>query len=125
MEMTGRILVADDDENIRRLLRRFLTDRGYQVDVACDGIEALEALRRDGPDLLLLDIEMPNLGGMAVLQQIEQEGIPVAIIMISGLADEETARKSLALGAADFITKPFDFNYLNTSLAAKLMTLEF
>lgn len=121
---TNRILVVDDEEDVRDLLSRFLLKRGYQVETAADGEEALEAVRQNPPDVVLLDIRLPKLDGLSVLEVLRREAREVAIITMSGVADEATARKSLELGAADFITKPFNLPYLETSLLAKLLLLE-
>ena len=121
---TNHILVVDDESDVRDLLSKFLTRRGYEVDTASDGLAAIEAIRNTHPDIVLLDIRLPKIDGLSVLQQVRDEGGNTAIITMSGIADEDTARKSLELGAADFITKPFNLPYLETSLLAKLILLE-
>lgn len=124
MRRSNHILVVDDEEDVRDLLRRFLTRRGYEVDTAADGEAALEAVAEDKPDIVLLDIKLPALSGLAVLERLREEASEVAVITMSGVADEDTARRSLELGAADFVTKPFNLPYLETSLLAKLILLE-
>lgn len=121
---TNHILVVDDESDVRELLSKFLTRRGYEVNTANDGMAAIEAIRDSRPDIVLLDIRLPKIDGLSVLQQLRDESANVAIITMSGIADEDTARKSLELGAADFITKPFNLPYLETSLLAKLILLE-
>jgi len=112
-----RVLVADDEQTIRDILERFLRGRGCVVEVATDGLETLASLRREQADLLLLDIRMPGLDGLEVLRVIGEEELPVGPIWaISGYASDEEARKALRLGAADFINKPLDLNYLDWSL---------
>lgn len=123
MSEPDRVLVADDDFYIRHVLDRFLSERGYAVTTAADGEEVMRLLRGDPPDIILLDIDMPKLSGLEVLRRIQSESIDVGVIIISGHPDEEVAKKSLTMGAADFIVKPFDFAYLETSLMAKLLTL--
>ncbi len=120
----NHILVVDDESDVCDLLSRFLTRRGYDVDTANDGEAALRAVRSNPPDIVLLDIRLPKLDGLTVLQKLREESDQVAVITMSGVADEDTARKSLELGAADFITKPFNLPYLETSLLAKLILLE-
>lgn len=118
-----RILVVDDDANVRRTLDRFLTERGFAVQTAVNGAAGLEAIRADPPDVVLLDIEMPETDGLDVLDAIRNESLQVGgVLMISG-ADLERAKQSLQRGAADFITKPFDLDYLEASLLVKLATL--
>jgi DNA-binding response OmpR family regulator len=121
---TNHILVVDDESDVRELLSKFLTRRGYEVNTASDGMAAIEAIRDSRPDIVLLDIRLPKIDGLSVLQRLRDESENVAIITMSGVADEETARRSLELGAADFITKPFNLPYLETSLLAKLILLE-
>jgi DNA-binding response OmpR family regulator len=121
---TNHILVVDDEEDVRDLLSRFLTRRGYIVETVKDGEEAIERVLETQPDIVLLDIRLPKVDGLNVLRKLREEASDVAIITMSGVADEETARKSLELGAADFITKPFNLPYLETSLLAKLILLE-
>lgn len=121
---TNHILVVDDEEDVRDLLRKFLTRRGYEVATVGDGEAAIEAIRESSPDIVLLDIRLPKVDGLSVLQRLREEADDVAIITMSGNADEDTARKSLELGAADFITKPFNLPYLETSLLAKLILLD-
>lgn len=121
---TNHILVVDDESDVRNLLRKFLTRRGYEVLTAGDGEAAIEAIRENRPDIVLLDIRLPKMDGLSVLQRLRDESDDVAVITMSGNADEDTARRSLELGAADFITKPFNLPYLETSLLAKLILLE-
>ena len=121
---TNNVLIVDDESDVRELLSKFLRRRGYEVDTASDGPSAIEAIRDGQPDIVLLDIRLPKMDGLAVLAHVRDAADKVAIITMSGSADEETARKSLELGAADFITKPFNLPYLETSLLAKLILLE-
>jgi DNA-binding response OmpR family regulator len=121
---TNQILIVDDESDVRELLSKFLTRRGYAVSSVGDGEAAIEAIRESHPDIVLLDIRLPKIDGISVLQRLRDESEEVAIITMSGNADEETARLSLELGAADFITKPFNLPYLETSLLAKLILLE-
>ena len=121
---TNHILVVDDEEDVRDLLSRFLTRRGYIVDAVEDGEEAVAWILEHEPDIVLLDIRLPKMDGIKVLRRLNEDAPGVAVITMSGVADEETARKSLELGAADFITKPFNLPYLETSLLAKLILLE-
>lgn len=120
----NHVLVVDDERDVRDLLRKFLSRRGYIVDTAENGEQALEAVQENKPDIVLLDIRLPKMDGLSVLRKLREESGDLAIITMSGVADEDTARKSLELGAADFITKPFNLPYLETSLLAKLILLE-
>ena len=121
---TNNVLIVDDESDVRELLSKFLRRRGYEVNTASDGAAAIEAIRGNRPDIVLLDIRLPKIDGLSVLETLSKEPDPVAVITMSGSADEDTARRSLELGAADFITKPFNLPYLETSLLARLMLLE-
>ncbi len=122
-ERTARVLVADDDIHIRDILRRFLGERGFDVATASDGESTLVEIGKFQPDIVLLDIRMPNMDGIECLQQIVNDGVDCGVIMISGEADGDQARETLKMGAADFIYKPFDLEYLETSLLAKLLEM--
>jgi len=104
--MKRRILIVDDEESIRRSLAGALTDEGYQVLTAADGVSALELVETERPHLMLLDIWMPHMDGMEVLRRIKAEQYDVSVIMISGHGNIETAVTATKLGAYDFIEKP-------------------
>ncbi|HUG23980.1 response regulator transcription factor [Piscinibacter sp.] len=103
------ILIADDDQTIVVSLQYLLEQAGYQVVVAHDGQEALDAMRRHVPDLLLLDVMMPRLSGYDVCERIRESPTwrHVRILMLTAMGGEIEARKGLALGADDYMTKPF------------------
>jgi len=102
----GRILVVDDEPQIRRILRTTLTGEGYEVDDARSGEEALEKVREFRPDLLLLDINMPGMGGLAACRVLRAD-TQVAIIMLTVRNSEADKVSALDAGADDFVTKPF------------------
>ena len=105
--MGYRILIADDEAEIRDLLRLYLEKDGYEVLEAADGLETMERVKRENPDLLLLDIMMPGLDGYRVLRNIrETNNIPV--IMLSAKGTNTDKILGLDLGADDYITKPFE-----------------
>ncbi len=109
-----RALVVDDEPLICDLLTRFLSRRGYAVVTAGDGEEALEDLRNTRPDLLLLDIYLPKIDGLGVLESIRDEAIEVGTIWtITGKADDDSVKKSLELGAAEVFTKPLNLPHLD------------
>ncbi len=122
-ERAPRVLVVDDDSNIREILNRFLSERGFDVQTAADGEEALESVPTFQPDIVLLDIRMPKMDGIEALEKIVGGGFDCGVIMISGEADLDVAKNTLTAGAADFIYKPFDLDYLETSLLAKLLSI--
>jgi DNA-binding response OmpR family regulator len=103
------ILVADDDPTVVVALQHILEQAGFRVIVARDGQEALEAMSREVPDLLLLDIMMPRLSGYDVCERVRACAAwrHVRILMLSARGNPIEARKGLALGADDYMTKPF------------------
>lgn len=115
-----KILIVDDDPDIRRVLRCFLENKGYRIATADNGREALGALEKFAPDLVLLDIAMPIMNGMEALQQIRRSGSRTAVMMITGNMETEPARRCMELGACDYFMKPFDFEYLELSVWAKI-----
>jgi DNA-binding NtrC family response regulator len=105
-----RILVVDDERAIRNSLKEILGDEGYDVDLAEDGAQGIEALGKDHYDVVFCDIKMPVKDGGEVLDYVREEGIDSAVIMITGHGDIETAVEFIKKGAFDFIQKPLDLN---------------
>jgi UDP-3-O-acyl N-acetylglucosamine deacetylase len=103
----GRIVVVDDEENIRSAVKDILTDEGYEVDCAPDGETALRMIQSNAPDLVLLDIWMPGLDGLQTLKILKNMESDAEVVMMSGHGAIETAVKATKLGAFDFIEKPF------------------
>ncbi|WP_233153598.1 response regulator transcription factor [Kineosporia sp. R_H_3] len=108
MAAATRVLVVDDDERIRTLLSWKLEDEGYAVVCAADGAAALERLGADRPDLVVLDLSLPRLGGLDVLRRVRagQDGGP-PVIILSGRNGETDRIIGLDLGADDYLVKPF------------------
>ncbi|MBN2372985.1 sigma-54-dependent Fis family transcriptional regulator [bacterium] len=102
----GHILIVDDEKRIRSALAGILKDEGHEVSVAEDGSQALEMIEKDTPDLIMLDIWMPGMDGIAALQKIREQWPDIAVVMISGHGNIETAVKTIKAGAYDFIEKP-------------------
>jgi len=107
-----KVLVADDDKNLRRVLVNELSDHGFDVDDAEDGIKTMDLLEKDEYDVLLLDLNMPGLGGMDVLKKIKEIEVPLEIIILTAHATVPTAVKAMQLGAYDYLTKPFQIEEL-------------
>jgi putative two-component system response regulator len=116
----GPVLVVDDNEYNRDMLARRMARLGYQVSVACDGLEALEALEKTSFDLVLLDVMMPRLDGVGVLRRMKArpqwQDIPV--IMISALQEIDSIAHCIEMGAEDYLPKPFDPHILKARVAA-------
>ena len=115
----GRILIVDDEPQIRRIMRETLTAAGYEVDDARNGIEGLEKLRVFRPDLVLLDINMPEENGVEVCKSIRRDS-NIAIIMLTVRKSDADKVAALDAGADDFVTKPFSTPELLARVRAAL-----
>jgi DNA-binding response OmpR family regulator len=102
----GRILIVDNEPNVRLVFRTAMESAGHTVDEAEDGEAALECLRRGGFDLLLLDLQMPGLGGMDVLRRLRDGGDDVPVVVATAHGSIPDAVAAMKLGAIDFLTKP-------------------
>jgi len=104
-----RLLVVEDEQDIAELLRHVFTKEGFQVGVARDGLTALEALRRETPDLVVLDWMLPELSGIDVLKEIRSrtETRMVPVVLLTARREEIDRVLGLELGADDYVTKPF------------------
>jgi two-component system response regulator MprA len=119
--MTGmRILVVDDDRSVRESLRRSLTFNGYDVDLAADGEEALGQLATTRPDVLVLDVMMPRMGGLEACRQLRATGDDVPILVLTARDSVEDRVAGLDAGADDYLPKPFALEELLARLRALL-----
>ena len=107
MEETTRVLVIDDERGIREGCRRILTAEGCVVDSAADGKEGLELVKTNSYDLLLVDLMMPVMGGLEMMEQVRDYDPEVVMIVITGFATIETAVEAMKHGAYDYVPKPF------------------
>jgi len=112
----NRVLVIEDDKKMRLSLSDILNYKGYQIKTASDGLTGLETLKVNNFDAVLLDIKMPGLSGIEVLEQIRQMSPAIPVIMISGHGTIDLALKSIRLGAFDFLEKPVDAERLLITL---------
>jgi len=104
----GRILIVDDEEEIRRLLSRLVAQEGFEPLTVSDGETALDLIRRESPDVLLLDIRMPGLDGMEVLRRVKELDRDLPVIMITAHGIVKGAVEALRAGAHDYLVKPFE-----------------
>jgi len=120
--MSMTILIADDEPNIVISLEYLLEHDGYQVQVARDGQEALDAIARRPPDLVLLDVMLPRVSGFDVCQKIRENPAwqHIRIVMLTAKGREVEMSKGLALGAHAYITKPFSTKELLAQIRAQL-----
>lgn len=116
--MNEKILIVDDDENIRQIIHFSLATANYSVIEACDGLQALQLFKKEKPSLVILDIGMPEMEGTDVCRQIRQHS-QVPIIMLSARDDEFDRVLGLELGADDYVSKPFS----NRELVARTKAL--
>ena len=110
--LSGTILVADDDTDIRDILKDTLNSLGARIITSANGQECLDRVELDAPDLILLDIEMPIKSGLQVLKELRQRGSGTTVIMITAYGTIERAVHAMKEGAYDFITKPFDLDHI-------------
>jgi DNA-binding response OmpR family regulator len=120
--MSKAILIADDEPNIVLSLEFLLHEAGYQVRVARDGQEALDALAQQLPDLILLDVMLPRVSGFDICQRIRENPAwrALRVVMLSAKGREAEVHKGLALGADAYVTKPFAIKDLMAEVARQL-----
>jgi two-component system response regulator MprA len=106
-KMQAKIVIVDDDEKITSMLRRSLAFEGYVVSIAHDGIGGLRLISEQKPDVIIVDVMMPQLDGWEVLRRIREAGIQTPIIMLTAKDDIQDRVKGLDLGADDYVVKPF------------------
>lgn len=107
-----KILIAEDDENMSKILKLYLQREGYSVDVVFNGKDTISYLEENQVDLLLLDWMLPYKSGIEICQEIKTLDIPVKIIMITAKTTTDAELLGLTVGADDYIRKPFDMNIL-------------
>jgi DNA-binding response OmpR family regulator len=117
--MSKTILVVDDTASLRRMVQSYLTQEGFQVVTAADGHQALMVARQEQPDLILLDLMMPNMGGYDFIRAYSKEG-EAPIIVLTAKLEENDKVLGLELGADDYITKPFSPRELTARVRAVL-----
>ncbi|MGB3540288.1 MAG: response regulator [Mesorhizobium sp.] len=115
-----RILVVDDEPPIRRLLRTSLASQGFQIVEAATGREALDEVEQAPPDLIVLDLGLPDMQGQEVIRLLREQGSAVPIVVLSSRTDETGKVEALDLGADDYVTKPFGTDELLARIRAAL-----
>jgi len=101
-----KLLVVDDEHDICDFVKNFFVERGYVVQTALSGDDALKIVKKDKPDLVLLDIKMAGMDGIAVLKHIKEIDKAIRVIMVTALEDQEKMDEACRLGACEYITKP-------------------
>ncbi len=118
------ILIVDDDPGIRDVLGRSFERWGWLVTTAATGGGGLDAYEAEAPDVVLLDLVLPDLDGIAVLRRLRERNPDVAVIMLTGHGDIETAVEAMQVGAENFLTKPFDLDHLSAVVDRTLEKVE-
>jgi len=122
--MAKRVLIADDEKNMRWVLGEALTAEGYDVSEAVDGKEALAALEDNPPDLMVLDHKMPAPDGMEVLRRLRSKGLTFPVIMLTAHGNVNTAVEAMKAGATEYLTKPFDLEELKLAIEKAIRVSE-
>ncbi len=117
-----KILVVDDEPEVGELLADFLGLQGYQAITAVRALDGLEKVKSEKPDLVLLDIMMPEIDGLECLRRIRKMSPETIVIIISGIKDEKIAKDAIRQGAYDYIAKPFDLDYLKDNVLGRLFS---
>jgi two-component system response regulator AtoC len=121
--MQFRILIVDDEEVIRNSIALYLRREGYQVDVCATGEEGLRRVEEVGPDLVLLDVKLPTLGGFHVLKRAKELKDDLIVVMITAFGSIESAVEAMKAGAYDYITKPLNLDELDVTIKKGLETV--
>ena len=121
-----RILVVDDEPNIRRLLEHHLLRRGYRVDLCSNGAEALQRIREHRPDLVVLDVMMPEMDGFEVLGRMKEDPatVEIPVLMLTARSTDDDIRSGWGFGAEWYMTKPFNPEELCFVLARMVAILD-
>lgn len=115
-----KLLLVDDEEHFRRATNATLSRRGFTVTEAGDGEEALKAIRREKPDVVLLDLKMPGMGGIETLQEIRKSEPDLPVIVLTGHGDYDSAVSSIKLDVVEFLQKPIDVEHLGKRIRSLL-----
>ncbi len=119
----ARILVVDDEVDVCNLLGNFLGMRNYSVATALTVKDAIEAVKKERPALVLLDVKLPDASGLDALTAIKEIDPAIKVIMLTALDDNDTIEQSKLRGADDYISKPFNFGYLEGLILQKISHL--
>ncbi|HHT9119672.1 MAG TPA: response regulator [Candidatus Hypogeohydataceae bacterium YC41] len=106
------VLLADDEPEIVKFFRSVFSKEGYRVINVQNGNRVLHKVKKGGIDLVIMDVVMPNMDGMKALKELKRMAPRLPVIVLSGYGDLQTARQAMLIGAQDFITKPFDVDFM-------------
>ena len=126
--MKEKILIVDDNKNLQYILSNLLIDEGFKVISLTSGKKAVEVAQKESPDLILLDIRLPGINGMKILEQLKRIKEDFLVLMITAYGDVKSAVKAIKLGAFDYVTKPFDnvdlLHTINKALKTQALSRE-
>jgi len=108
------LLVVDDQMGVRRLLYEAFKEEGYKVELAGSGLEALEKVKSEMPDIILMDMKMPGMNGLETLHEIKKVNDSILVVMMTAYGELEIISEAMKLGINEYITKPFDINELRS-----------
>ncbi len=115
-----KMLIVDDESDVREFARSFFRKRGIEVLTASGGLQALDLIGKENPDLVLLDIRMEEMTGIEVLRRLRQSNAKTKIIMVTGVEEEETIKEANTLGVVSYIHKPLILEELEKIVLAQL-----
>ncbi len=121
--MAKKMLIVDDEVEICEFLKSFFEDRDFKVETAHDGQRAFEKVAIFCPDIVLLDIQMPNLDGLQTLRKIKEVYPHIRVLMVTAVETQEKIEEAIRLGADNYITKPLSLEYLEKDVQDKLAQL--
>lgn len=126
MTTKHKIMVVDDDEVLRTMMKQLLEGSGFICEIARDGLEALKMASEYHPDLVILDVSMPNMDGYETCRQLRKEDIhiEIPIIFLSAKAELEDRLHGFKMGADDYVTKPFSYDELHARIKSSLRKLD-
>ena len=119
----ARLLIVDDEQDAVEFLAGQFKNRGLEVDTALNGLEAIERVQANIPDLVFLDVRMPGMDGIEVLKKIKEIDPALKVVMMTAVQDEEIVEQAMALGAIDYIKKPVSLDYLDSVVMDKISGL--
>jgi len=118
-----KMLVVDDEAEICDFLKSFFEERGYEVETATSGLQALDMLDEVNPHVVLLDIHMPGMDGLNALREIKKRHSTVKVIMVTAIETQEKIEQAIRFGADNYITKPLSLEYLEKDVQEKVECL--
>lgn len=124
IETKGTILIIDDEKGVGDILKKILSKEGYDVHAVTRGQDGVKLVREKDVHLVILDIKMPEMDGIEVLQKIHEIKKDVVVIMLTAYGTLTTAREAMKLGAYDYITKPFDNDFVKAMVKEGLGSVE-